>query len=147
MRGPESCPLCQDTGGEVLWQDDNWRLVLVGDADYPGFCRVIGRRHVAEMTDLTSGERRALMTVVFCAERALRSVLSPDKINLASLGNQVAHVHWHVIARWHDDRHFPDSVWSVARRDSAPRRALDAEKRQALCRAFLRALDEESIET
>lgn len=87
------------------------------------------------------------MTAVFCAEQALRSVLAPDKINLASLGNQVAHVHWHVVARWRDDRHFPDSIWSLARRDGGPPRALDAEKRQALRRAFLRALDEESPET
>jgi len=58
---------------------------------------------------------------VFAAGQALRQLLQPAKINLASLGNRVAHLHWHVIARFADDKHFPDSVWSAARRPGAPR--------------------------
>jgi len=44
----------------------------------------------------------------------------PHKVNLASLGNVVPHVHWHVIPRFLDDRHYPDPVWTAPRRDSAP---------------------------
>jgi len=44
----------------------------------------------------------------------------PHKVNLASLGNVVPHVHWHVIPRFLDDRHYPDPVWAAPRRDSAP---------------------------
>ena len=56
------------------------------------------------------------MSVVWLVERCVRQVMQPDKINLASLGNMVPHLHWHVIPRYADDAHFPDSVWSVARR-------------------------------
>jgi diadenosine tetraphosphate (Ap4A) HIT family hydrolase len=49
-------------------------------------------------------------------ERALRNELQPDKINLASLGNMVPHLHWHVIARFSDDAHFPSPIWAEARR-------------------------------
>ncbi len=95
------------------------RIVLVDDADYPGSCRVIWKRHVAEMTDLEEDERRHLMGAVFAVESALRQTLHPDKINLASLGNVVPHLHWHVIPRRRDDRHFPRSIWSAPLRDAA----------------------------
>ncbi len=116
-----SCELCDSAGGEILWQDELCRVVLVEDRDYPGFCRVILNRHVSEMTDLDAATRHKLMRVVFAVEQALRQLMQPEKINLASLGNRVAHLHWHVIARFADDRHFPDSVWSEARRPGAPR--------------------------
>lgn len=57
-----------------------------------------------------------MMSAVFRVEAALRAVLKPDKINLASLGNMVPHVHWHVIPRFVDDRHFPDAIWASPRR-------------------------------
>ena len=116
-----SCELCNPAGEDTLWQDQLCRVVLVEDRDYPGFCRVILNRHMSEMTDLDAATRQDLMRVVFAAELALRQLLQPAKINLASLGNRVAHLHWHVIARFADDKHFPDSVWSAARRPGAPR--------------------------
>jgi len=48
--------------------------------------------------------------------------MQPTKINLASLGNVVPHLHWHVIPRWADDTHFPDPIWAPARRADAPMR-------------------------
>jgi diadenosine tetraphosphate (Ap4A) HIT family hydrolase len=116
-----SCELCDSAGGEPLWQDELSRVVLVEDRDYPGFCRVILNQHVREMTDLDSATRQRLMRVVFAAEQALRELLQPAKINLASFGNRVAHLHWHVIPRFADDRHYPGSVWSEARRPGVAR--------------------------
>ena len=106
-----SCELCARAGGRVLWRDAKCRVVLVDDPDYPGFCRVLWNDHVREMTDLTAVERRHCMRIVFAVERALRSVLAPRKINLASFGNQVPHLHWHVIPRFADDPHFPNAIW------------------------------------
>jgi diadenosine tetraphosphate (Ap4A) HIT family hydrolase len=106
----------------VLWRDGFCRVVLVGDPDYPGFCRVILERHAREMTDLGEAERARLMRVVFAVEAALRELLHPDKVNLASLGNVVPHLHWHVIPRFQADRHFPSPVWGTPQR-APPRRA------------------------
>jgi diadenosine tetraphosphate (Ap4A) HIT family hydrolase len=130
------CELCDSAGGGVLWRDDFCRVVLVEDPDYPGFCRVILNRHVSEMTDLEAGDRERLMRVVFAAEAAARQALKPDKINLASLGNMVPHLHWHVIPRFADDRHFPNSVWGESLRAGAgrttPRAALTAALQELL---------------
>ena len=135
-----TCELCRDTGGEILFQHSQLRVVLVGDALYPGFCRVVWQAHVPEMTDLAPADRSLCMQVVCKVEEAMREVLKPDKINLASLGNLTPHLHWHVIARFADDAHFPqpvwgqqqrtpDSAWLAARTDLLPqlRRAIAAQ--------------------
>jgi diadenosine tetraphosphate (Ap4A) HIT family hydrolase len=108
------CELCATAGGTVLWESPDCRVVRIDDADYPGYCRVIWNAHVREMSDLEAADRDALMKVVFAVEKTIRSLFAPDKINLASLGNQTPHVHWHVIPRWRDDRHFPGPIWGVS---------------------------------
>jgi len=75
------------------------------------------------MSDLPETDRVHCMNVVFAVERALRNTMAPAKINLATLGNMVAHVHWHVIPRFTDDPHFPQPVWGVRQREGAPVRA------------------------
>jgi diadenosine tetraphosphate (Ap4A) HIT family hydrolase len=116
-----ACMLCDSSEGELLWQDDFCRAVLVDDPHYPGFCRVILNRHLKEMTDLSERERSRLMEVVFAVEQAVRELVQPDKINLASLGNVTPHVHWHVIPRFADDRHFPNPIWAEAKREGVQR--------------------------
>ncbi|MEO8004589.1 MAG: HIT family protein [Betaproteobacteria bacterium] len=111
-----TCPLCLDAGGEVVWDDGFARVVIAGDADHPGFCRVILNAHMKEMSDLPDAERARVMSMVYAVERLLRDLLKPDKINLASLGNVVPHLHWHVIPRFADDAHFPNAVWGEKKR-------------------------------
>lgn len=132
-----SCELCSSTGGEILWQSADCRVVRVDDPDYPGFCRVIWQSHVREMTDLSVADRTYLMQIVFAVETVVRALFAPDKINLASFGNMTPHVHWHVIPRWTDDRHFPQPVWGCEQRQDPPGRATVS---SALLAAKLRAL-------
>jgi diadenosine tetraphosphate (Ap4A) HIT family hydrolase len=112
------CPLCLPTSQDVLWQDDFCRVVLLHDADYPAYCRIELLAHVKEMTDLPPADRARTMKVVFAVETAVREVIQPDKINLASLGNKTPHMHWHVLPRFESDRHFPNSHWGESVRDS-----------------------------
>jgi diadenosine tetraphosphate (Ap4A) HIT family hydrolase len=112
--------------------------VRVADVHYPGFCRVIWTAHVREMTDLSPAQRSALMQVVFAVEDMVRRLFKPDKINLASFGNMVPHVHWHIIPRWTDDRHFPEPVWGAVQR--AGQLALPEIDNATLSRALEQAL-------
>ncbi|WP_121240604.1 HIT family protein [Sulfurisoma sediminicola] len=141
------CALCVTPGGGILWQDESCRVVLVeGDEgrDFPGFCRVVWQAHIAEMSELAASERRHLMNVVFAAELAVREVVRPDKINLASLGNVVPHLHWHVIPRWRGDSRFPAPIWSPGSRAGAVPPAPTIER---LRTAFTRALAELQAES
>lgn len=140
-----SCDLCSLLAGleggavdtALVWRSDRLSVVLVDDAAYPGFCRVIWNKHVKEMTDLTPGERNYVMEVVWQVELAQREVMQPEKINVASFGNMTPHVHWHVIPRYLDDAHFPNPTWAVVQRETPPaalaaRRALLPQLRSAI---------------
>ena len=115
-----TCALCQPCSHPILWQDNFCRVVLLNDAEYPAYCRVELLAHIKEMTDLVSVERTRMMKTVFAVELALREMFNPDKINLASLGNKTPHIHWHVIPRFENDKHFPNSHWGEAVRESNP---------------------------
>ena len=110
------CELCNQSGGHEIYRCETYRIVLVDDAAFPGFCRVVWNAHVAEATDLDRPEREVLMHAVWLVEQAVREVMAPDKVNLASLGNVVPHLHWHVIPRYRDDSHFPSPVWAAPNR-------------------------------
>jgi diadenosine tetraphosphate (Ap4A) HIT family hydrolase len=115
-----TCPFCSSDGGHVVYRDGRCRVVLA-DEPFPGFCRVVWDEHVAEFTDLAPADRGHCIAVVAAAETALRSLLKPDKMNLASLGNLTPHLHWHVIPRFADDSHFPQSVWGARQRPGVTR--------------------------
>jgi diadenosine tetraphosphate (Ap4A) HIT family hydrolase len=117
MRAMTDCPLCVPADPALLlWAGSRCRVVAAADPDHPGFCRVVWHRHVAELTDLLPADRAHVLAVVGTVEAVLRRLLRPDKVNVASLGNQVPHLHWHVIPRYRDDAHFPDAVWAPRRR-------------------------------
>ncbi|MFM7523223.1 MAG: HIT family protein [Betaproteobacteria bacterium] len=110
------CELCESIGGELLHQAVQFRVVLVEDEHYPGFCRVIWQDHVGEVTDLPELDRMLLMDVLWQVELVVREVMQPHKINLVSFGNVVPHLHLHVIPRYADDTHFPQPIWGQAQR-------------------------------
>jgi diadenosine tetraphosphate (Ap4A) HIT family hydrolase len=115
-----SCELCREAGGTLVFQSAQWRVIRAHDPAFPAFYRVVWRAHVAEWTDLSLADQAALMGVVGSVERVLRDALTPTKINLASLGNVVPHLHWHVIARFDWDSRFPAPVWAAATREVEP---------------------------
>jgi diadenosine tetraphosphate (Ap4A) HIT family hydrolase len=138
-----ACELCEAPGGHLVWENPEWRVVRVADAAFPAYYRVICKRHVKEFSDLQDAERVDCMALVTAVEQVLRLALAPAKINLASLGNQTPHLHWHVIARFDWDSHFPQSVWGVAQRpapaDPASRLALPLPQLDETMATFLAA--------
>jgi diadenosine tetraphosphate (Ap4A) HIT family hydrolase len=105
--------LCEADGGLLVVRLDDCRVIRAQEAGFPAFYRVVLHAHVAEWSDLPEPAQVALMRVVNVVERALREHLQPTKINLAALGNVVPHLHWHVIARFDWDSHFPAPVWAA----------------------------------
>lgn len=132
-----ACPLCQPHNESWIHADQELRVILVDDSGYPGYCRVIWHAHVAEMTDLSPAQSTRLISAVLAVEDALRAVLGPAKINLASLGNVVPHLHWHVIPRFADDAHFPEPIWGPRQRQPDLERLAERHARIAELRAAI----------
>ncbi|MDB5890440.1 MAG: histidine triad protein [Polaromonas sp.] len=116
------CVLCAFDGGLLVFRNHDLRIIQADEPGFPALYRVIWNRHVSEFSDLSAAERDTCMAAVVQVEQALRAILRPHKINLAALGNMVSHLHWHVIARFDWDSHFPGSIWSN------PQRAANAGK-------------------
>ena len=113
-----TCPLCAEEGGALVWRGERLRVIRAQEAGFPAFYRVVWNAHVAEFSDLAATDRVHCMEAVTMVEQALRQHLSPTKVNIAALGNMVPHLHWHVIARFDWDSHFPSPVWAAAQRPS-----------------------------
>ena len=118
----DGCPLCDADGGLLVFKNQKLRVIQALEAGFPAFYRVVWNAHVAEFSSLSLDDRNTCMNAVVAVEQVLREHLKPTKINLAALGNAVPHLHWHVIARFNWDSHFPASVWA------APQRSVDAER-------------------
>jgi len=103
-------------GGLLVVRTERFRVVRVQDAQFPAYYRLIWNEHVPEWTDLTPLHQGECMHAVAAIEAVLRSELQPAKVNLASFGNVVPHLHWHVMARFDWDTHFPEPYWGKAQR-------------------------------
>lgn len=112
-----TCPLCAGDGGLLVWRGARLRVIRAEEPGFPAFYRVIWNAHVAEFSVLDAGARQHCMDAVTVVEQVLREHLTPTKVNLAALGNMVPHLHWHVIARFGWDSHFPAPVWAAAQRE------------------------------
>ena len=106
----QGCPMCAAVGGG---DNDWWVAVHTGEfADVhlerrsrlPGYCIVVWRHgHIAEPTDLDSGQAAGYWQEVLAAGRAIRERFDPVKLNYLTLGNTVPHLHTHVLPRYRDD--------------------------------------------
>lgn len=130
-----TCTLCASDGGQLVWRGAQLRVIRADEAGFPAFYRVVWNAHVAEFSDLDASARQHCMDAVTVVEQVLREHILPAKVNLAALGNMVPHLHWHVIARFDWDSHFPAPVWAAAQRER------DRAQEDAL-RARLPLLDE-----
>ncbi|WP_029695825.1 HIT family protein [Comamonas badia] len=134
-----ACPLCETEGGRLVWRGAWLRVIQADEPAFPAFYRVVWNAHAGEFTDLSEAERAHCMQAVARVEQVLREQLLPTKVNIAALGNQVAHLHWHVIARFDWDSHFPDAVWAPPRRAQDTARIAALARQQPLVHDALRA--------
>lgn len=87
------------------------RLLLMNDANYPWLILVPERPGVSEIFELGKDDQRDLADETAVVARALKALVTAEKINIAALGNIVAQLHVHVIARFIGDPAWPAPVW------------------------------------
>lgn len=105
--------------------------VFLGERQNPrGWCVLVLRSHAEHLADLPPKLQRAVFGEVAHVAAAIRAVFpesgpraQPPRINYECLGNQVPHIHWHVIPRHADDPHPRSTVWHWPRATIGPRPA------------------------
>jgi diadenosine tetraphosphate (Ap4A) HIT family hydrolase len=110
-------------------------LYLPKDQTYRGHCiLVFDPRHAIRPDQLTAGEWAAFTADLHRAVTAVMWVCKPDHINIASLGNVVPHLHWHVVPRYKTDPRWGGPIWTADAADAAPRHLPAAERAELLAR-------------
>ena len=99
----------------VLGSTSLSRVLLMNDARFPWLILVPERADVSEPFDLSEADQEQLWQESMRLGGAMKAHFAADKINVAALGNQVAQLHVHHIARFHVDAAWPGPVWGVGR--------------------------------
>ncbi len=89
------------------------KVYLHDDQFFPGWTVVVFQRHATELFHLAPTERFQLIEEVTRVAHALTETYAAKKINYELLGNQLPHIHWHVIPRLADDPAPLEPVWRV----------------------------------
>lgn len=109
-----SCAFCaiicgSDSKAKIVYQDQQVTAFLPLMPATRGHTLVVPNRHVADLIDITDFESRHLGAAIRRTARAVRASVSPDGMNIIqSTGDvatqTIAHVHFHIVPRWADDR-------------------------------------------
>lgn len=65
----------------------------------------------SEWIDLDRVQQHQLSDEIAVVSHILKALVTPEKLNVATLGNQVSQLHIHVIARYKGDKAWPNPVW------------------------------------
>lgn len=93
------------------------RVLLMNDRRFDWLILVPERATVTELHELSASDRALLMQEVASVSKTLKGHTGADKMNVAALGNQVAQLHVHVIARFKGDVAWPGPIWCAGAPD------------------------------
>jgi diadenosine tetraphosphate (Ap4A) HIT family hydrolase len=111
------------------------RALLMDDARFPWLILVPRIAGARELIDLDASDQQALLGEIVRVGRALERMVRPDRLNVAALGNVVAQLHVHVVARHVGDAAWPQPVWGFGTR--VPYEGADRDARIAAIRTAL----------
>ena len=80
--------------------------------------KVFTKRKIKEFSECTLEEKTEIFRIIDIIEKRMLEYFKADKINIASFGNMLPHVHWHVMARFKSDSFFPEPMWGQKQRES-----------------------------
>lgn len=125
-----SCSYCQklamvDELPNVVWKFPHSVAFLGPWQYYHGYCILACRTHATELSQLDDKVRRAYLDEMCLLAKAIQECYRPDKLNYELLGNQVPHLHWHVIPRIKDDPDATNPVWFALNRAETDKQVRD----------------------
>jgi diadenosine tetraphosphate (Ap4A) HIT family hydrolase len=80
--------------------------------------KVFTQREIKEFSECTLDEKLEIFRIIDITEKTMLEYFKADKINIASFGNLLPHVHWHIMARFKTDSYFPQPMWGEKQRQA-----------------------------
>ncbi|BAS68287.1 HIT family protein [Bathymodiolus septemdierum thioautotrophic gill symbiont] len=91
--------------------------VEIEPSDIP-WVKVFTKRKMKEFSECSTEEKLEIFRIIDIVEKTMLQYFNADKINIASFGNILPQVHWHIMARFELDSHFPEPMWGKKQRES-----------------------------
>jgi len=101
---------------EPIWENDHLRIEIE-KSEIP-WLKIFSQYPYREMSEVPLELKMEIYTMLDLIEKEMLSYYRPTKINIASFGNYLPHVHWHIMARFEEDSYFPEPMWGVKQREA-----------------------------
>jgi len=102
----------------VAIYSDNLIYIDIHESEVP-WLKIFTQRPVKEFSECTAIEKSAIWHALDVIEKTMLEYYKPEKVNIASFGNMLPHVHWHISARFKEDSYFPEPMWGPKQREGA----------------------------
>ena len=100
----------------ILYENKSIKVVIE-DAEIP-WLKIFTQTIYKEMNEVPRSIRIEIYDLLDLIEKEMIVYYKPTKINIASFGNYLPHVHWHIMARFKEDSYFPEPMWGTKQRES-----------------------------
>jgi len=91
--------------------------VEIEESEIP-WLKIFTQKDIKEFSQCNNETKIEILRALDIIEKEMLSYFNPEKINIASFGNYVPHVHFHIMARFKEDSYFPEPMWGKKQRES-----------------------------
>ncbi|SFZ98564.1 Diadenosine tetraphosphate (Ap4A) hydrolase and other HIT family hydrolases [hydrothermal vent metagenome] len=99
-----------------IYENKNIRIE-VEKSEIP-WLKIFTNKPYKEMSEVPAEIKFEIYELLDLIEKEMLIYFKPKKINIASFGNYMPHVHWHIMARFEEDSYFPESMWGTKQREA-----------------------------
>ncbi len=100
----------------VIYENENIKIEIE-ESEIP-WLKIFTQKEYKEMSEVPSEVKFEIYDLLDIIEKEMIDYYNPKKINIASFGNYMPHVHWHIMARFEGDSYFPEPMWGTKQRES-----------------------------
>ena len=100
-----------------LFYENEHIKIEVEESEIP-WLKIFTQKPYKEMSEVPGLIKFEIIDLLDIIEKEMLSYYKPKKINIASFGNYMLHVHWHIMARFEEDSYYPEPMWGTKQRES-----------------------------
>jgi len=100
----------------ILYENKNIKIEIE-ESEIP-WLKIFTQKVYKEMSEVPAEIKFEIYNLLDLIEKEMLAYYKPKKINIASFGNYMPHVHWHIMARFEEDSYFPEPMWGTKQRES-----------------------------
>lgn len=100
----------------IIYEEDELKIEI-HESEIP-WLKLFTKHPYKEMSEVSWELQVRILKLLNIIEKEMLDFYKPTKINIASFGNYLPHLHWHIMARFEEDSYFPEPMWGEKQRSS-----------------------------